>query len=205
MNYSDLALLALAAIPILYRGWLGCRYGASFEVRQLLMIFFGMLVAIRYWQPCTERLVDSLTFDPRWVAIGAFVVLFAVASVVAGVVVNAKAQIFQGVQRNYLDNLLGLVAGAFSGALLGACLIWLSTVAVPGKFQSMNYAQSFLRFPRDIVRAIETEVDMAPGSIARTRYPVATIIEVPVDPSDANVPVPEGSVLMRRRGQIVWE
>jgi uncharacterized membrane protein required for colicin V production len=205
MNYSDISLLVVAAILILYRAWTGWRYGASYEIRYLLMLTFGVLVAIRFWQPCTEKLVDAVNFDPRWITIGAFAVLFTVGAVVAGVIVNIKAQVFQSVQRNYLDNFLGLAAGLFSGALLGACVIWLSTIAVPGKFDSVSYAQSFLDFPREVFRAIETAVGVAPGSAGRTRYPEATIVEVPVDASDTNVVVPEGSVLMRQRGQVAWK
>ncbi len=205
MNYSDISLLAIAAIPILYRGWIGFRYGAACELRQTLTFIFGVLVAIRFWQPCAERLVDAMNFDPRWITIGAFVALFMIGAVVAGVIFNARAQVFQSVQRNYFDNILGLVCGLFSGALLGACLLWLATVAIPGKFDSMTYAQSFLGLPREMVRAIETAVEVAPDSPGRTHYPVVTMIDAPAEEDSSNASAPEGSVLVRQRGQIAWK
>lgn len=205
MNYSDIFLLVVAAIPILYRGWTGWRCGASVELRHSLTFFFATLVAIRFWQPCTEKLTDAVNFDPRGIAIGAFVVLFTIGAVVAGAVFNLKAQAFQNVQRNYLDNLLGLAAGLFSGALLGACVLWLSTIAMPGKFDSVSCAQSFLGFPREIFQSIETAVGVAPRSAGRTQYPEATLVDVPADPGSTTVQAPDGSVLMRRRGQIAWK
>ncbi len=205
MNYSDISLLVVAAIPVLYRAWTGWRYGASTEIRYTLMLLFGVLIAMRLWKPCTEKLVDALNFDPRWITIGAFVILFAVGAVVAGFIMNVKARVFQSVQRNYLDNFLGVATGAFSGALLGACILWLATIGSPGKFDSASYAQTFLGFPRQVFQSIETLVGVAPDSAARTQFPVATMVDQPVAPGTSNVAVPEGSMLVVRRGQVAWQ
>lgn len=202
MNPSDISLLVVAAIPILYRGWNGFRYGLSAEIRHLLTIFFAMLVAIRLWKPCAERLVDALNFDQRWVTIGAFVVLFTIAAVVASVIFKVNSRVFQSVQMNYLDKVLGLVGGLFSGALLGACILWLSTIAMPGKYDTVDYAKSLIDFPREVFQSIETLVGVAPDSAARIQYPVATMIEVPVVGNSADVPA--GSMLMTQQGQIAW-
>ena len=48
MNTSDITLCIVAAIPVGYfcvRGW---RFGAAHEIRSLLAVFFGMLVAVRF-------------------------------------------------------------------------------------------------------------------------------------------------------------
>jgi uncharacterized membrane protein required for colicin V production len=203
MNISDISLLVVAAIPILYRGWNGFRYGLSAEIRHLLTIFFAMLVAIRLWQPCAGKLVDALNFDQRWVTIGAFVVLFTIAAVVAGVIFKVNARIFQSVQMNYPDKVLGLAGGLFSGALLGACILWLSTIAMPGKYDSVDFAKSLIDFPRDVFQSIETVVGVAPDSAARIQFPVASMIEVPVTGNPADVP--PGTMLMTQQGQIAWK
>ena len=203
MNASDISLLVLAAVPFLYRGWAGMRYGASVEIRQALMFLFGTLVAIRYWQPCVEKVSGSVTFDPRWVALGVFVVLFTLGCLVAGLVVQVKGKAFQSVKSNYFDNVLGLVAGLFSGSLLGVCLLWLATVAAPGKFDSATVAHRVIDWPRDVFQCIETRVGVAPDSAARTRYPVVTLVPVPVNPAAGATP--EGDVLMQMRGEIAWQ
>ena len=111
MNASDISLLALAAVPVLYRGWMGARHGASSEIRYTLAIFFGVLVALRYWQPVAEKLTGAVTFDPRWVALAAFVILFAFGTAAAGLVVNLKAKVFQSVKANVADMACGCDPG----------------------------------------------------------------------------------------------
>jgi uncharacterized membrane protein required for colicin V production len=201
MEITEISLLVLAAVPILYRGWNGWRYGASAEMRYLLTIFFGMLVAIRFWQPCTEKLCDAITFDPRIIAITAFGVLFGIGGMVAGYAVNLRAKFFQSVKANYLNNLLGLFSGLLSGSLLAACILWVSSVALPGKFDSPPELQSFRGFPQAVFKSLETAMGVAPDSSGRTKYPVATIADVPVEGGNA----PEGAVLMHQRGSIAWK
>lgn len=205
MNYSDIFILVLAVAAISYRGWQGWCAGAATEIRHSLMLIFGMLLAIRYWQSVAESLTKAISFDPRWITIGTFILLFSIGAVFLGVLVGLKGQTFQSVERNYLDHVLGLAAGLFTGVLVGASIVWLSTIATPGRFGSEKLAQSFLGIPRDVFCAIETGVGVAPDSAGRTHYPEASLVEVPVDPSSVDVSVPEGSMLMQQRGQISWQ
>jgi len=204
MSPSEISLLVVAALPVFYRAWIGWRHGASTEIRHLLVNFFGVLVAIRYWQPWTQTIAGGLTFDPRWVALSSFVLLYALGSAVAGFAVRLKSQVYQSVKPDYVNRGLGLLSGAFTGALLGACLLWLATVAMPGKFNAVPQAVSLAAWPRDIVRGIETGIaGVAPDSTGRTKYPQVTVAEVPVDGADASPA--GGAVLMQQRGRVTWQ
>lgn len=202
MEFAATSLLVLAALPVLYRAWSGVRYGASVEMRYLLTIFFGVLVAIRFWQPLTETLCGAINFDPRLLAVGAFLVLFGLGAMVAGYAVNVRAKVFQSVKANYLNSVLGLVAGLASGALLGACLLWISVVVVPGQFDSQPRLKEFIDFPKTVFQSIETLMGVAPDSAGRTKYPQAGLVDVEVkDGKD----VPAGAILMQRRGAVTWK
>lgn len=201
MEFTALSLLVLAAVPILYRGWSGFRYGAAVEMRYLLTIFFAVLVAIRFWQVCTETLTGAITFDPRMIAVAAFVALFGLGAMVAGYVVDLRAKFYQSVKANYLNNGLGLVAGLLSGSLLAACILWVASVALPGQFDGRPELKPLIDFPRVAFQAIESGMGVAPDSAGRTKYPEVTLVDVPVEGG----PAPEGAVLMRRRGSIAWK
>jgi uncharacterized membrane protein required for colicin V production len=197
MSFFETSFYVLAAIALLHRGWSGCCHGATVEVRYLLTILFAVLVAARYWQPLTEWLSASLTFDPRFIALGVFVVLLGIGGSIAGFVVKIRGEVYRSEQINYLDHALGLVAGLFSGALLAACLLWFSAVAHPVQGESSPLVNGFVDLPRNLVGCIETSVGVAPDSTARTRFPVVTMDEMPAGD--------EGSKPMQGRSRISWK
>ncbi|MGH8048087.1 MAG: CvpA family protein [Chthoniobacterales bacterium] len=203
MNFPEISLLVIAALPILYRGWRGVTYGATIELRYTLTFFFAALVAARYWQPWAETLIGAVTFDPRIIATLAFLLLFGVGFLVAAFVVDFRAKSYKSVKANYVDNVLGLFAGLFSGALIAACILWVSTIAMPGKLDSKPELKAFCGFPGKILTAIETFVGVAPDSTGRTRYPEVTMVDVQVENPPADVP--EGTILMQQRGKIEWK
>jgi uncharacterized membrane protein required for colicin V production len=202
MSISQISLLVVVALLVLYRAWMGWRDGATREVRILLVNLFGVLVAVRYWQAWTEKIGAAVTFDPRWVATGAFLALYMLGVVIAGFVVRIKAPSYQSVKTDYLNQTLGLAAGVFSGLLLSACVAWITAVARPADADSFAAMSSLRGLPRALVQNFETAVGVAPGSSGRTRYPLVTVAEVPADPkADAAA---GGAVLMQQRGSIEW-
>ncbi len=202
MDYTAISLLALAVVPLLYRAWSGFRYGASVELRYMLTIFFGVLVAVRFWQPVAETLCGAINFDPRLLTIGAFFVLFGLGAMVAGYAVNLRAQFFQSVKANYLNQFLGLAAGLASGGLLAASLLWVACVAIPSQFDSQPEVKKFIDLPRAVFQSVETFMGVGAESEGRTRYPQVSLVDAEV-PGGKNVP--EGAVLMQRRGAITWQ
>jgi uncharacterized membrane protein required for colicin V production len=204
MSTSEISLLVIAVLPVLYRAWIGWRHGASTEVRHLLVNLFGVLVAVRFWQPWTQTISTGLTFDPRWIALSSFVLLYALGSAVAGFTVRLKSEVYQSVKPDPVNRGLGLLFGGFTGALLGACLLWLAMIALPGKFDAVPLAGSLAGWPRAIVRSIETNIaGVAPDSTGRTKYPQVTVAEMPVDGSAATAT--GGAVLMQQRGRVTWQ
>lgn len=203
MKPEEITIVAIAALPLLYRAWQGWRFGAATEVRHLLVNFFGVLVAIRYWQPWSETISGGLTFDPRWVALTSFVLLYGIGALVAGFVVNLKGEAYKSVKFDFANRGLGVLVGIGSGAILGVCVLWLAQLAKPGSLQDVAEVKTAVETPRDVVRSLETAVGMAADSTGRTRYPQVTLVEMPADGSAG--PAPEGAVLMQQRGRLAWQ
>jgi hypothetical protein len=202
MNISGISLLAVVALLVLSRAWSGWRDGATKEVRFLLVNLFAVLVAVRYWEPWAEKIGSAVTFDPRWVALGAFLTLYVLGAVVAGFVVRFKAPSYQSVKADTLNQALGLAAGVFSGLLLGACVAWITAIARPADGDSLSAMSALRAMPRAIVQNVETAVGVAPGSPGRTKYPRPSLAEVPAD-SGADAAA-SGAVMMLQRGRIDW-
>ena len=173
MSISTISVLILATLPALHRGWAGWRNGAAVEIRYLLMFLFAVLFATACWQAC---LAPGEGLDPRKVAIWTFIGLFVAGCGVAAITVQIRSKIYRSVKPGRADQILGAVAGVFSGALLGACILWMATIAEPGKFESVDAAKRLAGAPRAIFQAIETLVGVPAGSPARTRYPVTMMI-----------------------------
>lgn len=203
MTFPEISLLVLAAIALISRARSGWRHGATVEFRYALTFLFATLVAARFWEPAAKTLTSAVTFDPRFVAVIAFLALFAVSAVVAGVVVRTGAKAYQSVKANVPDQVLGLVAGVFSGALIASCIIWGAQVAWPGSFDTIPAARSLAGLPQKLVTSVENLSGMAANSAGRTRYPKVTMVDVQVaGPTEG---LPEGAILMQRRGKIDWE
>jgi uncharacterized membrane protein required for colicin V production len=203
MTISDLSLLAVALLIVLYRGWCGWRLGATSELRHVITNLFGVLFAIRFWQPCAETVISGVMLDPRWITTGAFVALFMVGAAVAGFAVRLGAQVYRSVKADPVNRGLGVLSGAFSGALLGGSLLWLATVANPDQFANASAAREFARFPQDIMRGLESAVARVnPNGPGRVRFPAVALTQVPVEAKPGTLP--EGVALMQVRGEVTW-
>lgn len=204
MKTGEIIILVIAALPLLYRAWKGWRFGAATEIHHLLVNFFGVLVAIRYWQPWSETVSGGLTFDPRWIALSSFVLLYGLGALVAGFVVKLGGQGYQSVKPDFANKGLGVLVGIGSGVILGISVLWLAQIAKPGSFETAPGVQTAVGVPRGVVQTIETVVGVAPDSSGRTRYPHVTIEEVPAGAADGAT-APAGAVLMQQRGRVAWQ
>lgn len=172
----ELILFFVALVPVLWRGWLGWKMGATSELRFLIVSLFGLLVALRYWYQTTAALTDFLPIDPQYLAAGVCIVLFLAAAALAGLVVNLKGEVYQSVQTNYLDSGLGVVSGLLGGGLIAASILLAASVALPGKvegFDVKNYPMALHEYPAALFRELEKNVaHIEQASTAHTPLPV---------------------------------
>ncbi len=177
----ELILFFVALVPVLWRGWLGWKMGATSEIRFLIVALFGLLVSLRYWYQATAALTDFLPVDPQYLAAGVCIVLFLAAAALAGLVVNLKGEVYQSVQTNYLDSGLGVLSGLLGGGLIAASILLAASVALPGKvegFDVKNYPMALHEYPATLFRELEKNVaHIEQASTARTPLPSLELTE----------------------------
>jgi len=170
-----LLIFLIALIPVVLRAWMGWRLGATTEMRYLLTALFASVVALRYWYPATMAAADFIPLAARFLAVGVFVIEFSAAWLVASLIVNLKGEVYQSVLPNPLDQVLGVVSGLFSGALLGGSLLLILAVGLTGKPENFDVGQLPVRLDELPVAAFQMleqrVVDVPAGSPAHTLFP----------------------------------
>lgn len=91
------------------------------EMRHTLTYLFALLAALRYWRPAAEMARGYLAVDPPAMEAGVFLLLFVVAALVAGLMVNLRGGLYQSVAPNVFDTVLGPCVAWCPGLSLAAC------------------------------------------------------------------------------------
>ena len=172
-----LLIFLIALIPVVLRAWMGWRLGATTEMRYLLTALFASLVALRYWYLTTLEAADFIPLAARFLAVGVFGIEFSAAWLVASLIVNLKGEVYQSVLPNPLDQVLGVVSGLFSGALLGGSLLLILAVGLTGNpagFDARKFPVRLDQFPIAAFQILEQRVaDVPADSVAHTLFPQA--------------------------------
>lgn len=182
----ELIVFLVALVPLLSRAVLGWRTGATLELRHTLTYLFATLAALRFWKPVTDWGLGLFPSDPQMVGTIAFLAVFVLSALLAGLVVNLKGPFYQSVAPNPLDQGLGALAGLVSGALLGGVLVLLCAFLFPTKvpdFRTENLPARWDRLPVTVYQTAEALAGVAEGDAARTQFPVAPASEVPEKPA----------------------
>lgn len=161
-------ILIIATVPVLVRASLGWRRGLTTEIRSVLVYLFALLVALRYWQPVANKVTPMLPIDSAATAAWVFFALFFVASIASAVVTGLRGKVFQSVNSNPLDQILGLAAGVFSGSILAGALLLIVSLTLPARWPEFDPGRIPSRvdhWPYAILRAVEDHIVRAPGSV----------------------------------------
>lgn len=188
----ELIVFLVALVPLVSRAAIGWRTGATLELRHTLTYLFATLATLRFWKPVTDWGLGLFSSDPQMVGTIAFLAVFVIAALLAGLVVNLKGPFYQSVAPHPLDQGLGAAAGLLSGALLSGVMVLLCAFLFPAKvpdFRAENLPARWDRLPVAVYQAAESLAGVADGDASRTQFPAAPAVEVPVKPPSA----PSGS------------
>ncbi len=208
MTTWELIALAVGILPVIYRAWQGWKFGATVEMRHVIVVLFAILVTIRYWQVATELVERALTMDARLLLLAVFAFVYTAATALAAFAVGLRSEMYRSVQSDPINSIAGVLAGVVSGSLLGGTLAMLLNIASPGKFDPAPspLVGEVIRWPVTVYRFVETDIaGVAADSPDRTKMPAIELVEEPV-PADAPEAekAPEGTTLMRLRPTVVW-
>lgn len=120
MSWLDLFILA-TAVSLAVAGLLK---GAVKLILPMVGLTFGVVAAIRFYQPLASRLLSS---DSGLARLVAFAIILAAILVVTGLVANIATKTLSVLMLGWLNRLAGLAAGAALGTLLSLVLILLAS------------------------------------------------------------------------------
>ncbi len=194
--------------PALYRAWLGWRDGATVEMRTVIVTVFGVLLALRFWEPGTTLIAKNVpTADPRYVAMIVFLVLGIAGASLAALAVKLKGYPFHSPERNVLDQVLGVIVGFFGGALLGGSLAMLMVIALPSRYGAEDTPEFALKpgtVPVMFCRQIEEWVGIEPTSPDRTRFASVGFREEELAAGDRAPDAAPGTRLVKLMPVLIW-
>jgi len=184
MNTQTILTLLAIAIAFLW-GYIGWMKGAVVEVRGLLVTYFAVLVAMRFWHPVWKILEDILG-SPALSAAVVFCVLFLGARLLVSYAMNNKARAYKPADDNTPDKAIGAASGFASGLLMGSTLALLVTLASVGEVAdaSKPAPKRIEQLPIALFRFIEKDLAHIPAE-AGTLLPM--VVQNPSNPSQTQL------------------
>jgi len=170
-------ILSLAAIVlILVLAWGGAVvFGLFYELTSSLLLFFAMMVTLRYWYEATRWVESIMPGAGAYGAFGAYWAVFLAGCLPLILVLNRVTQ--QAVPRypRFLDTVLGLILGMIAATILVCCVMTSLSVFIPKIWEPYNrdaLTVPFDRYPIEVYEHIEEEwLGIPKSDPGHTRFP----------------------------------
>jgi hypothetical protein len=171
----EVILSIVALMLILSLAWGGTMFGAFYELTSSLLLFFAMMVTMRYWDEATSLVESVLPGAGAYGAFGTYWALFLVGCVPLILVLNQVTQQSVPCYPRIVDVVLGFVFGLISSTILVCCVMTSLSVVVPKIWDSYNrdaLTVAFDRFPVAVYQRIEERwLGIQKTDPGHTRFP----------------------------------
>ncbi len=167
-------LSILALVLILSLAWGGTVFGVFYELTSSLLLFFAMMVTMRYWYEATALVESVMPGAGAYGAFGAYWAVFLLGCLPLILVLNQVTQ--QAVPRypRIVDMVLGFVFGLISSTILVCCVMTSLSVIVPQIWEPYNPEALTVRFdqkPIEVYQYIEKAIGVKTNDPGHTRFP----------------------------------
>jgi uncharacterized membrane protein required for colicin V production len=169
-------ILSIAGIVlILTLAWGGIVFGVFYELTSSLLLFFAMMVTLRYWYEATRWVESIMPGAGAYGAFGAYWAVFLAGCLPLILVLNRVTQ--QSVPRypKFIDMVLGLIFGFLAATILVCCVMTSLSVIVPKIWEPYNrdgLTVPFDRYPITVYQHIEQQwLGVPPNDPGHTRFP----------------------------------
>ncbi|MGD1020611.1 MAG: CvpA family protein [Verrucomicrobiia bacterium] len=172
--YVEVILSILALALILSLGWGGTLFGVFYELTSSLLLFFAMMVTMRYWYEATGLVESFMPGAGAYGAFGAYWALFLLGCLPLILVLNQVTQ--QAVPRypRIVDTVLGFVFGLLSSTILVCCVMTSLSVIGPTIWEPYDTNKLTVRFdqkPIEVYQSIESAIGVKARDPGHTRFP----------------------------------
>lgn len=171
----EVILSIMAVVLILSLAWGGMIFGVFYELTSSLLLFFAMMVTMRYWYEATRWIESVMPGAGSYGAFGAYWAMFLIGCLPLILVLNRVTQ--QAVPRypRIVDTVLGLVFGFISATILVCCVMTSLSVIAPKVWEPYNsnaLTVPFDRFPIAMYETIEGRwLGVPKTNPGHTRFP----------------------------------
>jgi uncharacterized membrane protein required for colicin V production len=169
-------ILSLGAIVlILSLAWGGAAaFGVFYELTSTVLLFFAMMVTLRYWYEATRWVESVMPGAGAYGAFGAYWAVFLAGCLPLILVLNRVTQ--EAVPRypKVIDVVLGFIFGFLAATILVCCVMTSLSVIIPQIWEPYNrnaLTVPFDRYPIAVYQHIEDVVGVKTNDPGRTRFP----------------------------------
>jgi len=164
-----------AMVLILTLAWGGAVvFGVFYELTSAVLLFFAMMVTLRYWYEATRWVEAVMPGAGAYGAFGAYWAVFLAGCLPLILVLNRLTQDAVPRYPKVIDWVLGFVFGFIAATILVCCVMTSLSVVVPKIWEPYNrdaLTVPFDRYPIAVYRRIEDVVGVKTNDPGRTRFP----------------------------------
>lgn len=169
-------ILSIAAIVlILTLAWGGGMvFGVFYELTSSVLLFFAMMVTLRYWYEATRWVESVMPGAGAYGAFGAYWAVFLAGCLPLILMLNRVTQ--QAVPRypRVVDIVLGFIFGFVAATILVCCVMTSLSVIAPKIWEPYNrdaLTVSFDQKPIEVYQYIENAIGVKADDPGHTRFP----------------------------------
>ncbi|HTS17651.1 MAG TPA: CvpA family protein [Verrucomicrobiae bacterium] len=171
----EVTISIAALVLILSLAWGGTVFGVFYELTSSLLLFFAMMVTLRYWYEGTRFIESVMPGAGAYGAFGAYWAIFLLGCLPLILVLNQVTQ--QAIPRypRFIDAALGVVFGFIASTILICCVMTSLSVLVPKIWDGYNHSAltlPFDQYPIQMYERIEESLlGIQKNDPGHTRFP----------------------------------
>jgi hypothetical protein len=171
----ETTLSVAAILAILALAWAGIAFGVFYELTSTLLLFWAMMITLRYWYLATGLLLSWVSMPASYACFIAYWALFLIGCLPLIAITNRVT--LDSVPRypRIVDTTLGFVFGLISAVILICCVMTSLSVIVPKLWEPYDrnaLLRPFDRTPISVYQSIERDWLRIPVTDpGHTRFP----------------------------------
>ena len=171
----ETSLTVAAILAILALAWAGTTFGVFYELTSTLLLFWAMMVTLRYWYLATGLLLAWVPAAGAYAPFLAYWALFLIGCLPLIVVMNRVTEDSIPRYPKVVDSVLGFIFGLISGIIV-VCSVMTSVPVIAPKvwapFDRHALWLPFDRFPIAVYQHIEQDwLGVASSDSGHSRFP----------------------------------
>ena len=171
----EVSLSIAAMVLILSSARFGVFFGVFYELTSTLLLFFAMMVTLRYWYEATRWVESVMPGAGAYGAFGAYWGLFLAACLPLVLALNRITQWAAPRYPKVIDTVLGVVFGAIAATILVCCVFTSLSVIGPKVWEPYNrdaLTVPFDRYQVEVYQEIEGQwLGIPQRDPGHTRFP----------------------------------